>query len=31
MNVNVHVNLMEQNTNEINGGITLNVDMSIKT
>ena len=28
--VNVNVTLMEQNVSEINGGITINVDMSVK-
>ena len=29
--MNVNVNLMEQNVIKINGGITINVDMSVKT
>ena len=28
--VNVNVNLMEQNVSQINGGITINVDVSVK-
>ena len=28
--VNVNVNLMEQNVIQINGGITMNVDVSVK-
>ena len=28
--VNVNVNLMEQNVIQINGGITINVDASVK-
>ena len=29
-NVNVNVNLMEKNVYQINGGITINVDVSLK-
>ena len=28
--VNVNVNLMEENVNRINGGIMMNVDLSVK-
>ena len=30
-NANVNVNLMEENVIQINGGITINVDVSVKT
>ena len=29
-NVNVNINLMEKNVYQINGGITINVDVSLK-
>ena len=29
--VNVNVNLMKQNVSQINGGITINVDVSVKS